>query len=60
MNFVDVEFPPCDRSLYPPAHADKTLVTWRRPVDFMDGEFDIFQGAVEPADIRQGKLGDCW
>lgn len=42
------------------AKASVELVTWRRPVDFFDGEYDIFMHKVEPQDIQQGGLGDCW
>lgn len=41
------------------ASAD-SLITWRRPCDFFDGEYDVFLHKVEPQDIRQGSLGDCW
>ena len=74
VNFVDVEFPPSHKSLLATDSGGKVeegagdsegkasveLVTWRRPVDFFDGEYDVFMHKVEPRDIRQGSLGDCW
>lgn len=35
-------------------------VEWVRPADFMKGSFGVFEGAIEPMDIKQGKLGDCY
>lgn len=79
INFVDVEFPPSKESIVSGGKQEETkgaeasdgvhekVVTWRRPVDFFDGEYDIFlhsggdpDKAIEPRDIRQGGLGDCW
>ena len=40
--------------------SDGKPITWRRPCDFMSGSFDVFQGGIEPNDIRQGSLADCW
>lgn len=68
-NFVDFDFPPRETSLYRPgslaeqsAGKEKKLqvVEWKRPVDFMKGRINIFEGSIEAADIRQGALGDCW
>jgi calpain-15 len=37
-------------------------IVWRRPTEFAkEGEtYTIFEGKVEPDDIKQGMLGDCW
>ena len=61
MTFLDVEFPPNDTSLYgSSAKADKSrLITWRRPHEFMTGDIQLFD-TIEPNDIKQGALGDCW
>ena len=45
---------------------DVSHITWRRPADFFppaEGSalsYDVFVGGVEPNDIRQGQLADCW
>lgn len=26
----------------------------------MKGEFSVFDGKIEPTDIKQGRLGDCY
>jgi hypothetical protein len=26
----------------------------------MKGDFTVFEGKIEPLDIKQGKLGDCY
>ena len=59
-NFVDPYFPPCDSSIN--LGTDRridAIVHWRRPQDFFKGEFKLFD-TIEPNDIKQGKLGDCW
>jgi hypothetical protein len=38
-------------------------IEWRRPSDFMasnGGEIRVFDNGINPSDIRQGYLGDCW
>lgn len=35
-------------------------VQWLRPSQFMKGDYFIFEGLIEPKDIKQGRLGDCY
>mmetsp|Transcript_6717 Transcript_6717/g.11290 ORF Transcript_6717/g.11290 Transcript_6717/m.11290 type:complete len:845 (-) Transcript_6717:102-2636(-) len=70
--FTDVEFLPTITSLFKPdtklspgemsgtAPTKRSSVVWRRASDFMEGEYAVFEGGIDPADIRQGALGDCW
>ena len=68
-NFIDIDYPPVDSSLYDP-HLDSpfdTLVHWRRPDDFMKVDINqgllepnVFYQSIEPNDIRQGALSDFW
>ena len=44
-----------------------TIIHWRRPKDFMQidpqnglREQSVFYDSIEPNDIQQGALGDCW
>ena len=66
VKFVDLEFPPVEASLFSAAskHAPKPgarKITWRRATDFLDPDkLDVFVQGVEPSDISQGALGDCW
>ncbi|KAI9194919.1 hypothetical protein LWI28_010135 [Acer negundo] len=68
-NFTDQEFPPNDLSLFvdpdnPPSKL-QVVAEWMRPaeiakesrVDFLPC---LFSGAVNPSDVCQGRLGDCW
>lgn len=58
--YVDKEFPPDARSLGP---ALPRNLQWRRAHEAVavPGELaDVFTGCIEPSDIRQGTLGDCW
>ncbi|OMJ74294.1 hypothetical protein SteCoe_26816 [Stentor coeruleus] len=59
-NFVDPFFPPLDSSIN--LGSDRRIdavIQWRRPEEFFNGDFKIFDN-IEPNDIKQGKLGDCW
>jgi len=65
LNFLDLDFPPTPRSLYRKTRNSELMtdgqpISFRRPTDFMDGEYDVFLGGIEPNDIRQGMLSDCW
>ena len=65
-----MEFPPGKGALGPTGAGadvgDVSHITWRRPADFFppaEGSalsYDVFVGGVEPNDIRQGQLADCW
>jgi hypothetical protein len=70
--FVDPEFPPLDSSLYKQnttsammgqkssASSKHPPVEWKRAYEFLGTDYQVFSGAIEPGDIRQGALGDCW
>ena len=59
--FIDVEFPPTDKALSARSTPAKNkLVHWRRAKEFLPGEVKLFEGGIEPNDIKQGELGDCW
>ena len=71
INFVDIEFPPVEASIYNPGEMLKPFanenIVWKRPKDFMivdekRGLFEpeVFNKSIEPNDIKQGMLGDCW
>ena len=51
VNFLDLDSPPVEASLYQKDHisggviADGQPITFRRPSDFMDGEFDVSQSS---------------
>jgi hypothetical protein len=60
--FVDLDFPPTQTSLSRP-HDARALPSrvWKRPVEYLGGmEPRLFEDGVEPNDIDQGQLGDCW
>jgi len=63
-NFVDPSFPPSESSIYDvtsePVYPLDEVVIWKRPHEFMKGEPKLFEDQVDPNDIRQGALGDCW
>lgn len=68
-NFIDTTFLPHDNSVFDAANgqAFDRVIHWRRPRDFMlvDPrkellEPQVFEKMIEPADIIQGQLADCW
>lgn len=61
-NLIDPLFTPSPESISRGAEAVKfrTNVMWRRPSEFMNGPFNVFLDEIEPNDIKQGMLGDCW
>ena len=63
--FIDIEFPPTTSSI----HASdekfpfKEPIVWKRAKDFLcvgNQTPKIFEKNIEPGDIKQGQLGDCW
>ena len=60
VHFVDVEFPPKQGAVFMPNEEPDKVISWRRPQEFMGASYDVFKEAIEPDDIRQGSLGDCW
>lgn len=70
-SFIDVSFPPTDTSLFAtldhpdgaPTESTSASIVWRRPCEFMSqntSNLKLFDGGIEPADIKQGLLGNCW
>eukprot|EP00051_Salpingoeca_urceolata_P026064 m.475737 g.475737 ORF g.475737 m.475737 type:complete len:816 (+) comp20398_c0_seq15:196-2643(+) len=60
--FVDLEFPPCDGSLWEPDSDFKNnpVLSWRRAAEVFGDSTQLFVDGVNPGDIKQGRLGDCW
>ena len=73
LNFVDLEFPPSDESIYakkrkaaarpglPVRERENYVgdVRWLRPGSFMGKDYDLYKD-ITADDITQGKLGNCW
>jgi len=61
--FTDPDFNTCVESLYQKSAgvmvSASQPICWRRPNEFMKQEFQVFS-KIEPSDIEQGGLGDCW
>lgn len=64
--FADKEFPPEQTSLVSPEYQKEYNgefdgVAWKRAADFFKGKpYDMFSGTIDPSDILQGGLGDCY
>ena len=64
--YVDVNFPPQQESLSRPGIDARTVApaAWKRPTDFVPADLAhtiaVFCGGIEPDDIDQGQLDDCW
>ncbi|KAJ0020599.1 hypothetical protein Pint_31441 [Pistacia integerrima] len=67
--FTDQEFPPNELSLFVdpenPAPKLQVVAEWMRPSEIVkESRLDcrpcLFSGAVNPSDVCQGRLGDCW
>jgi hypothetical protein len=73
-NFIDPAFPPLVNSLYAQPHDHRgdlaegggpkknECIVWRRPSEFIADSKPVyvFENKIEPDDIKQGQLGDCW
>lgn len=63
-NFVDPCFPPNDRSIYDVNSGEEYPLSerpvWKRPHEYMNGLPQLFENEIDPNDIRQGALGNCW
>ena len=62
--FIDLDFAPCDKSLYFKADnidflkKENEEISWKRPTQFLPHEtIAVFDGKIEPNDIKQGELG---
>ena len=68
--FVDVDFAPVPNNIADAtdtgdaveAAAKAARFTWARPADFLKnkGELHVFESGLNPGDVQQGELGDCW
>jgi hypothetical protein len=63
-HFVDPWFPPEDCSVYDTSNVKEypldEVAVWKRPHEFMHGRPRLFNDNIDPNDIRQGSLGNCW
>jgi len=63
-HFVDFSFPPNESSIWSSeieaSYPLKEMPVWKRPIEFMSGTPKIFSGKIDPNDINQGALGNCW
>lgn len=58
VKYIDLRFGPVDKSIGKIVKAFP--MEWRRANDFLGSNVDVFSGSIEPDDIKQGCLGDCW
>ena len=62
-NFIDPSFPPDMTSIYDkntdPSYPLQEKPVWKRPHEFMHNP-QLFVGGIDPNDINQGALGNCW
>lgn len=35
-------------------------IEWKRPEQVFQGDYNVFQGSIDPNDVKQGILGDCY
>jgi calpain-15 len=63
-HFIDPSFPPMDSSIYDITNIKEypldEVPVWKRPHQFMHGRPKLIEDDIDPNDIRQGALGDCW
>ena len=63
--FIDLKFPPVQSSVCRPGvdKGEMESTNWARPQQWVDEweheQICLFQG-IDPNDINQGQLGDCW
>lgn len=66
VSFRDADFPPCAASIGDSARLRAKVACWRRPAHFVSEATGGAAAApcllrdVSPADVVQGRLGDCW
>jgi calpain-15 len=69
IHLLDVEFPPVQASIYTIREEEPfaQTIVWKRPKEFMVVDESqnlfppqVFDKKIEPDDIKQGALGDCW
>ncbi|EFJ08518.1 hypothetical protein SELMODRAFT_236021 [Selaginella moellendorffii] len=69
LQFTDQEFPPTNQSLFinpeQPLPKLQVVQQWVRPAELVrdigtNARPRLFEGFTKPADVCQGRLGDCW
>ena len=60
VKFIDNKFLPINSSLGRADSSKSFPVEWRRSNEFLGSNIEVFSGKIEPNDIKQGCLGDCW
>lgn len=67
IKYTDPDFPPVEASLAknwsslsPKQQINWKKFVWRRAEEIFGPNYDIFYQEIEPNDIRQGQLGDCY
>eukprot|EP00742_Colponemidia_sp_Colp-10_P010509 GILJ01011542.1.p1 GENE.GILJ01011542.1~~GILJ01011542.1.p1 ORF type:complete len:1874 (-),score=202.87 GILJ01011542.1:133-5325(-) len=65
--WIDTEFPPSAQSIFMDGsdgsrshHPEWSQCKWLRAREFCSTTPQVFRDGIEPKDINQGKLGDCW
>ena len=62
-HFLDPSFPPTDTAIYDketePEYPLQQKPVWKRPSEFMRNP-KLFDDGIDPNDINQGALGNCW
>jgi len=56
--YIDADFPPNEKSIGQ-LHDTGGEIRWVRAPDCIDGQLVLFD-TIEPGDVMQGALGDCW
>lgn len=70
-HFIDLDFPPCSASIYDTNRLEKSPlvwgsgeeinVKWRRAQEIWPSStISVFENGIDPNDVSQGQLGDCW